>query len=674
MKMNLRAACIYALVNMVTATTSPISKVFSMLSDLQSSIKKEGQVAQSQFEKFEAWCVDRAKDVGFEITTGKTDVENLKASIAEETAHISSLTTKIDELAADIAQDDADLKAATAIRSKEAADFAAAEKELLETIDVIGRASGVLEREMRKGTSMMQLQRASNLAQALSVMIQASLIGSSDASKLTALVQESQKEQNSDDDDGQGAPAAAVYTSQSGNIVDTLEDLGEKAQGQLSEARKQEVSARHNFEMLKQSLEDEIEVSKRDMEDAKKGLASSSEKKSVAEGGLEAASKDLAEDIKTQAELQRTCSERAESFHAESKSRDEELRALAEAEDVLRDATSELQVSFVQLSVRSEVKGFKAVRFVRDLARRHHSTQLAQLASRIASAVKSGNGSPFSKVKGLISDMITRLEKDAEADATEKAFCDKELADSSEKKTDRVDEITKMTNSVDQMSAKSARLKEEVATLESELSKLARSQAEMDKMRQAEKNAFGTGKEELTKNLQGVELAIKILRDYYGQDGKAHSAKEGSAGGIIGLLETIEADLSKTLAMITSDEEAAVTEHEEMSKDNEIEKTMKEQDVKYKVKESKQLDQTSSELKADRSGVQAELDAVDDYLTKMQARCIAKPEAYEARAARRAAEIAGLKEALAILESETAFVQKRVSRVKLGGRGFLRPV
>eukprot|EP00972_Heterocapsa_arctica_P046441 6852500-Heterocapsa_arctica.AAC.1 len=81
---------------------------------------------------------------------------------------------------------------------------------------------------------------------------------------------------------------------------------------------------------------------------------------------------------------------------------------------------------------------------------------------------------------------------------------------------------------------------------------------------------------------------------------------------------------------------------------------MKTQDVTYKTKESKDLDKTVGETTSDRSTVQAELDAVLDYYGKIKAECIAKAEPYAEIKARREAEIAGLKEALTVLESETA--------------------
>merc|ERR1711920_283605 len=110
---------------------------------------------------------------------------------------------------------------------------------------------------------------------------------------------------------------------------------------------------------------------------------------------------------------------------------------------------------------------------------------------------------------------------------------------------------------------------------------------------------------------------------------------------------------------------------EQASKDNEIERNAKDQDVKYKSKEASDLDKTSGELSADRAGVQAELDAVLEYLSRIESECIEKAETYADRKARFEAELAGLKEALQILESETALVQRRANRHTLRGRMHL---
>jgi len=137
------------------------------------------------------------------------------------------LTAKIEDLSADIAADEAELNKATDIRTKEAAAFAAEQKELSEVIDVLQRAIAILENELAGGASMMQLKSASNLAQALTIMVKASAISSADATKLTALVQ------TDDSDSDTGAPAAEVYENHSGGIIDTLNGLLEKAEVNL---------------------------------------------------------------------------------------------------------------------------------------------------------------------------------------------------------------------------------------------------------------------------------------------------------------------------------------------------------------------------------------------------------------------------------------------------------
>merc|ERR1740121_3515919 len=232
---------------------------------------------------------------------------------------------------------------------------------------------------------------------------------------------------------------------------------------------------------------------------------------------------------------------------------------------------------------------------------------------RMASVLRVTSASgddPFAKIKGLISDMIEKLEAEAAEDAAHKAFCDKELSENEEKEADKIAEIEKLTTKIDEWSARSAQLKEEVATLERELAALAKAQQTMDKIREDEKALYDKNRPELEKGLEGVKLALKILRDYYASDGKAHSAAEGASSGIIGLLEVIESDFSKNLAEMISTEEAAASKYEEQTKQNAVDKTNKEQDVKYKTEEAASRDKETAEAKDDREGVQKELDAV----------------------------------------------------------------
>merc|ERR1719316_847112 len=225
--------------------------------------------------------------------------------------------------------------------------------------------------------------------------------------------------------------------------------------------------------MLKQSLTDQMEADTKDMDDEKSLKASTEESKAVAEGDLAETVKGLAEDKESLATASSTCMTVAADHEATVKSRTEELTAIATAEKVLKETSagaSDQSYSFLQVTRRSRMQSSsdlhnaEVVTMVKNLAKKQHSTALSQLASRISSVVRYGNADGsmdvFGKVKGLITDMIAKLEAEAEAAATEKAYCDEELAKTEAKKAELEGVISKLTSKIDLAAAKSAELKE----------------------------------------------------------------------------------------------------------------------------------------------------------------------------------------------------------------------
>merc|ERR1719325_516601 len=595
-------------------------------------------------------------------------------------------TSKIDELVAAIAADDSELKDATAVRGKEAADFAKNEAELLDCIDTLERAIGIISKEMAKNpAALAQIDTSSTarLVQTLGAVIDAAGFAANDKQKLVALVQS----QNSDDQEELGAPAAAVYKSHSTGIVDVLEDMKEKAEGSLSDLRKEETSTKHNFEMLKQSLEDQMTADTKDMEDEKAAKAEAAEGKATAAGDLGETVKLLKNTKDDLATASATCMQVAADHEATVKARNEELKAIATATKILKETTagaasqtySMLQVA--RLQNRADLAGLEVVQLVKQLARKHHSSALAQLASRMTAAIRfgtSGGEDPFAKVKGLIENMIAKLEAEAKADATEKAYCDEEMAKTEAKRGELMDDASKLSAKIDQATSKSASLSADIKQLEAELAALMKSQAEMDKIRQEESAAFLQAKEDLTTGLAGVRQALTVLRDYYASDAAlvqqpampaSHTAATGAGTSIVGILEVVESDFATGLAKEESQEDDAAALYDQTTQENKVTKTMKDQDLKYKTAEVKSLAKAVAELSSDKETLSTELAAVNEYYAKLKDRCIAKPETYEERKARREAEINGLKEALSMLENEGAFVQRKSHRRHV--QGFL---
>merc|ERR1719240_1869239 len=165
--------------------------------------------------------------------------------------------------------------------------------------------------------------------------------------------------------------------------------------------------------------------------------------------------------------------------------------------------------------------------------------------------------------------MITTLEADAEEDASQKQYCDKELSAATAKKDDLTAQSDKLSTSIAQKKAASAKLKEEVATLQEELANMAKSKAEADKLRAEQSATYKKNSAEMKMGIEGVKKALSVLKEYYAKGDKSHSAAEGAGSGIIGLLEVCESDFTKGLTEMTAEEETAAADYEAYVKEDE---------------------------------------------------------------------------------------------------------
>ena len=132
--------------------------------------------------------------------------------------------------------------------------------------------------EMAKNPALVQVYSTNVkvLLHSMTAAINAAASFSSTAQKkLIALVQSQEPDWSGDetateaDEAALSAPAAAVYKTHSTSIVDMLEDLKDKVKSELADLRKAETNAQHNYNMLKQSLEDQKAADEKDLADEK---------------------------------------------------------------------------------------------------------------------------------------------------------------------------------------------------------------------------------------------------------------------------------------------------------------------------------------------------------------------------------------------------------------------
>merc|ERR1719217_1595825 len=299
------------------------------------------------------------------------------------------------------------------------------------------------------------------------------------------------------------------------------------------------------------------------------------------------------------------CMEKATDHEITVKGRAEELAALAKAKKIIQQMTAgavSQTYSFLQtsLTTRADLAKFEVVELVKKLAKEQQSPALAQLASRLSAVIRYGATSgddPFAKVKGLITDMITKLMNEAAAEASEKGYCDEEMAKTKAKKEELTDDIEKLTSKIDSDSSASERLKAEVKDLQKALAELADSQAEMDKVREETHAAFVTAKEDLEQGIAGVQGALEVLRNYYqAEEGsfmqqpaapEKHEKSSGAGGSIIDILEVAESDFTKNLAEEETEEAAAQEEYDKTTQDNKINRATMEQEYDKTTQDNK---------------------------------------------------------------------------------------
>mmetsp|Transcript_41142 Transcript_41142/g.92929 ORF Transcript_41142/g.92929 Transcript_41142/m.92929 type:complete len:552 (+) Transcript_41142:381-2036(+) len=538
---------------------------------------------------------------------------------------------------------------------------------MADTIDTLERAMQTIKKEMTKGLMQLSASAAHTMTDALSKVLDAPVVSGNDKAKLEAFLQ---AQEAAKEDEGFAAAQAVQSSTQSSGfdaIMETFQDLLDKAESQRSQQTKEETEAQFNFEMLKQSLTDELKTENKELSSARSRLASVKETLSTASGDLDETNKDSASDADTLKQLQTDCMQTASDHEMSVKGRSDELKALSEAKKIISEMTGGAATkAYGLVQVRSATNAKtqsvdRVVSMLRSLGKNQEDMQMALLATQISSAALSGDD-VFAKVKGLIRDMLTRLVEKAQADAKEHEWCTTTTKETTAKKEDHEATVAKLTSRADKAKSVIAKAQARLATLQAELAELNKMQAEMDSNRNSEHADFVEAQADYEQGIEGVQAAIKVLKDYYGKSSAllqqpavgTHSASGGAAGGIIGLLEVCESDFSKLLAEAEADEKEAASVYERQTKDNKLAKTEKETSTKYTKKEIARTEKALAELSDDNEAEQAELDATLEYLTKVNKRCVAKPETYADRKAKREAEIGGLKNALKILEEETA--------------------
>merc|ERR550514_1267717 len=431
-------------------------------------------------------------------------------------------------------------------------------------------------------------------------------------------------------------------------IIETLEEMEDKASASLTDARKREAEAAQAHALLKQGLQNEAKGMTKEMNEATK-------QKAALGGTLGQAQEDLAENTSYLADLKRDCQSRAQEFEVTTRDNKAEMTALGKAKAILLKKFALVQTSAATKARvhDDEDPKARALRQIEQLGRRLKKTALIALAYRAAE-------DPFGKIRGMVEDMIAKLLQEAAEEATQKAFCDKEIGESTTSKDDKQGKLDKVNARLEKAESSTATLTEQVSKLSKEVAENDAEVAEATAIRNKERSAFLAIEKDLSESQEACAAATEVLREYYEgasliqtrSQAKSGTSEEGDGSGILGVLEVAESDFAKGLAEARTVEGQAQSEFDKLRQDSKMLKATKTMEIKGKQSELASLKTSMSDLSSDKEGLTGELGAVLAYLDKLKPQCEVKVPSYAERKAAREAEIEGLKGALETLESE----------------------
>jgi len=258
----------------VTATgnaVTPVQKVIEMMNGMLEKGKKEKHDEQVQFAAFKQFCDDTTVEKKRAIAEANEQIDVLKADIEKYTATAAKLSKEIAEHEEDISVWNGDVKAATKVREIEKADYDATHTDYSESIDALERAIAVLKKQAhdRKQAALVQLKSLK-------------LIPNQAKQAIDAFLQ-----QDPEEGLAVSAPEANAYEFQSGGVIEMLEKLLDKFIAERTTLEKEEMNAKHAYDMLIQDLKAQLAQATQDRDEKAAFKAETLQSKADAKGDLE---------------------------------------------------------------------------------------------------------------------------------------------------------------------------------------------------------------------------------------------------------------------------------------------------------------------------------------------------------------------------------------------------
>lgn len=635
------------------STANPIRRVVSLLQGLEEKVKAEGEKAEKLYAKFQCYCQSNEGKLDASIEEALAAIDRLTHDIestkAQETqARAAVYQSKEDRAAAQDA-----LEKSEKMRAKEAGQFASDSGDLKANLEALASAVTAIE----KGMSSAFLQ--TDGASAVSRLAQYStVLTDEDKQAVAAFLQ-----------GGEG------YAPASGQIVGILKQMGDEMKASLNEITTSENEAIASYNGMVAAKNKEITASTAAIEEQSARAGDLAVEVVTKTGDLKETKSTLAADKGFLAGLKDDCAKTAKEQEAATKTRGEELVAIADTIKMLNsDEALDLfkktlpSPSLLQLkTTRSEV----TQRVVAALQSLKHSPH----ADLILMALR-GKKEGFEKVAALVDKMMASLKEEQKDDDEKVAFCKAEID-----KTE--DEAKELKNKLHSTATRITAAEDTISTTKSEIAGLDESIKELDaaveqatSMRKEEHEDYTTEAADNNAALQLLGMAKNRLNKFYHPKAykepeqeeeeeafvqiRSHRDEPAAApevqghsksdtGGVVGLMDMLIQDLKKEMQENEFVEKNAQEDYESLVADS---KAKRAADASARSEKKGTLAEAEAELldlKGSQRDIMSSAESTGEYLAQLHGDCDWNIDNYGARKSARAEELESLKKAKDII-------------------------
>jgi len=473
---------------------NPIRRVVTLLQSMQEKVSAEGKKEEELYDKFMCYCKNGAGDLTASINAAETKITQDTSSLEAADALAAQLNIDLAAHKANRADAKDAIAKATALRTKEAAIYAKDSSDLKTNIDALGRAIAALEKGM--GGSFLQTENAAVLKRLVINMD----LSTADRDMLSNFLMGSQG-----------------YAPQSGEITGILKQMKDTMEKELADTIATEEAAIKNFNELMAAKESEIAANTQAIETKTERLGRTDVEIVDLKEALDDTTKALFEDNKFLKNLDESCKTKTAGWEERSKTRADELLALADTIRILNDDDAlELfkktlpNPSLMQLKVSGAAVRGRALSVLK-------ASQIRKdpRLDMIMLALNGRSQGSFDKVVKMISDMVTLLGKEQKDDDDKKTYCEAEIDTTEDKHKDLEQTLSDLEKAKATAEDNIATLKEELAALAAGIRALDKSVADATAQRKAENAEFKSSMAENTATKDLIGVAKNRLNKFY---------------------------------------------------------------------------------------------------------------------------------------------------------------